>query len=71
MADFAFSDPIFNDTFLAFLRDSRMHGEITIAMVNGEVLQARITQSVLAKDTQGKKIIYDVALFSPQKRKSP
>lgn len=69
MTDFTFSDPIFNSTFLAFLRDSKMHGEITIALHNGEVSQAKVMQSILAKDAQGKKIIYDVQLFSQNKEK--
>lgn len=62
--DFSFSDPIFSGVFLSFLRESRMHGEITLMLQHGEVTRATITQSVVVKDAEGRKIVHDVQLFS-------
>lgn len=67
MTDFTFTDPIFNATFVSFLRESKFHGELTVVLNNGEIVRAEIKQSILTKDKDGRKQIYELQLFSSKK----
>lgn len=59
---------ILSDDFQRLAREHKLHGEMTIVLSNGEVMRAKINQTMVVRDSAKELMIYEISIFKGKKK---